>query len=558
MKRFIRIAICVAVALCSSVPAFAQDFQDPNTRFFSTGGVAYLKDGKIVKYRGVGYYVPARGDLAAQVTMLPRLSVRQDELKAFDLEGNPIQETRLTDAEKVSSVEVKIGYTGALPLEPEGAAIAAEVHGTPLSLFLADPLVLPSGQPVMFPPAASSPFAPTIISATQSYAERLKPQAQWIAKWKAMRMEMASLDGLSLRLLVDGEVLASRSIPGSAVPQNGRLPSLFVRHPTTSHFNRLRGGNYEVEVSYQFRDSHAGTITANYDFRQVMTEYVEQTQQTITKSRSSGFSIFNVGSSRRSISQHVKSEDKSHASSDARTSTVIEMEDADPNLISQFESRFFPELSKQKAIVEHTRAAEAAEQSQQPTLAKVHREYAQALMADNKEKELDSVGAAAALSSGNYAMFIAKGVRFNQSSAQQSNSFHRVMSARAENSVSIDWTGRRVSSVRRSVNIILEPERVREVRGWLGLCDAAPWLAFGRTHFVPTCIVAGSPLHRAGIQPGMLIDNINGHTVETIGDLDEALDDAKPGDKVALAVLFPDGKYRRYSVTLAEGLPAME
>ena len=124
-----------------------------------------------------------------------------------------------------------------------------------------------------------------------------------------------------------------------------------------------------------------------------------------------------------------------HNRSDQRSSTVIAIEDAPPSLVRYFEEQFFPELSERSVIANHNDAANRAREKGDSSRAEIHAKYAKAI--ENHDADLEATAiaeAAIALAAGDYATFLAKGVRFRNESNRRSDSWHQVITAEVEGS----------------------------------------------------------------------------------------------------------------------------
>ncbi len=554
--RFVR-RWCVAALLALSPTATqAVDFVDPNTSFLSIENFYYLGgDGNLTRYATAGFYHPQKGAVPPRFSMLPRVRLDGANIVAINKQGQKVAIDGINDASEISVINIPVSYRGTLPNEMEGAAIWSQINGTRLERFLPSALVHPNGQPAIYPPAQFSPLAGAVIQHTNQYMQQVNAQKALVDSWKTVRAEVANMDSLEVKLMLNGEIIASRAMQGAAILASGRFPSLSVREPTLEYLNRLREGTYEVEINYNFKDSRLGSVAASYDYAAAMSNYIEETQRAITRSRSSGWSIFNIGSRRSSVRQHVTQTARQNSSYDQRTNTVVEIEDADDLLISQFESQFFPGLSRERAIQEHTEAAQLAQSQGNQPLADAHMKYVEALTSGDRQSEIDAIGAAAALSSGNYAMFIAKGVRFQNSSTSQASSFYRVVSQNVSEGVGKTWTGTKSTSVKRRVAVLVTPDDKKRYKAWLGLYDGAPLQTASGNFFVPTCILAGGPLHKSGIQQGMLIARIDGKTIKTIADLQNVLSNREPGEEIEIRAQSQQNPqyFETYYVKLARG-----
>jgi hypothetical protein len=559
------LSVATLVLATLSHSARAVDFKDPTTSFFSVEKFTDLSfNREAPNFTIFGYYTPKKGALSARVSLLPTIKINPNNLIVIDQDGNKVKLRSTTRANNISSIQLPLSYSGKIPNIQQGAAISSTIQGTPLKQYIPSAIInTTTNTPHIYRPASAphGPIAKEVIRDTNLYIEAIAKQDAFVSAWKGMRVETVSIEGMNVSLLIDGDVVAERKLSGSAILSSGRLPKLIIKEPSQSTLNRIRGGTYEVEVTYQFRDAKVSSIVANHDFSKYMSQYIEATRHVATRSRSSGWKIFNIGSRRKSVSQSIKETNKSHSTFDSNTNTTIEIDDADSNMIAQFESEFFPKLSQLKVITAHQTAAREL-QSSNPELAKAHLDYATAIVDADENKSFDAVGAAADLGSGNYASFIAKGVQFHNNKYNQNNSFHRVISAEVREGKTKSWTSVKRTSVRRSISVILSPEETATIP-WSGLCGMntfnTPYRNRMRTFMLPTCLMGGGPLARAGVEAGMLIYSVNNKNVTSFNDWSDIIKSSEPGDQLRLKVLAPNGmNTQTIRVTLEAGYPKTE
>jgi S1-C subfamily serine protease len=85
-------------------------------------------------------------------------------------------------------------------------------------------------------------------------------------------------------------------------------------------------------------------------------------------------------------------------------------------------------------------------------------------------------------------------------------------------------------------------------RAFLGV-DLATGLLNGA---VVASVQRGGPAARAGIAPSDVITGINGQRVSSTSDVADALATAKPGQKVSVGIVKPDGSRATVQVTLGQ------
>lgn len=557
MKKFSLVAVFFAMGLTVRGQL---DFQDPNTSFYSVENFSYATaSGDFEPYRGSGFYSAGKGGLPPRVFLLPGIFVDRKKIEAIDKVGRIIDFRYVDDGAQLSSIRIPVTYRDPLPNDEVGAGIMASISGKPLTHLEPRPLLDPNNQPIIFAPARmNGMMVNAVMTDTNQQRARVTEQQPFIDQWSKAQSEKAACTSLEVAILMDGDEVTSRQFSGAMITSGGKLATLSIRNPDTLTLNRIREGTFEVKCSYTFKDANVGSINATYDFRRFMSEFIERSRSAVTSSRSSGFKIFGIGSRKSSIRTFIKESSRDNTVVDEKTKTVIEFEDADQEMIDRFDAQFFPSLSKERTIENHLAAARQAEQTGNKELAKAHLDYVTGLRDDNKDAAIDAVGAAASLGSGNYAMFIAKGVRFHNDNDRISDSYHQVLSASVTEGASKEWTSRVLRSRQRSVSVLLDPEDSDAGDTWFGLYGArgVPVPSkFGVKQFLLlTCVAEGSPLHRSGLTPGMLISEIDGKEIHSIKDLDQIFAKKNPGDDVIVSILGADNiSTVDYSVTLARG-----
>ncbi|NIP59168.1 MAG: PDZ domain-containing protein, partial [Gemmatimonadetes bacterium] len=109
--------------------------------------------------------------------------------------------------------------------------------------------------------------------------------------------------------------------------------------------------------------------------------------------------------------------------------------------------------------------------------------------------------------------------------------------------------------------ISAEPERVTEATEAAGqklgimvqelTPDLAQRLGYDRAEgVVVSRVQPGSPAWERGLPQGWMIQEINGHTVESTADVEDALSRVEPGAIVAFRLVDPDGTYRVVNVRM--------
>jgi hypothetical protein len=348
---------------------------------------------------------------------------------------------------------------------------------------------------------------------------------------------------LRIGLVVDNEEIASQTFSGAVLVTGSTLPPVTVRNPGQTEINKLRQGNFYILVSYRFQDSQTSSINATIDRHRVMEHFLTETQRAVTRRRSSGFQIFHIGSRRSKITQSINIQVNSSSTLSAVQNTRIVMRDATDDMVNAFEAAFLPSLSREEAIQGHLSAAAAADAAGNPELATVHRNYAAALRDDNEMAEVDAIGAAAALNAGDYAGFVARGVRMSDSSNVRANSFRRVIHDRQQMDQVVTWNDTRIVSVQREVSVPVQIERPVRQTVLFGICDAIGGdmpVQIGWNQplrgIMPTCVTQPGALFSANLLPGTIITHIGTRRVTSRDDLRLASEEYEAGDPVQIRV----------------------
>lgn len=388
-------------------------------------------------------------------------------------------------------------------------------------------------------------YGPARQAIEQDYAayEMAVMQQQALAqKYANYQIRNATLQDLEVKLLIGGEEVASRTYGGTTT----NLGTIALVAPTEFQKNLILAGDYELLVTSRFRDIKTSSISARFDAVQAVSSFIEETQQAITKSKASGFQVFGFGSRRTKMKTSINQTLKTNDQVDIMQNTSIVMYDATESMIEEFESKFFPQLSKQEVIDRHLAAAAEAASLGKHDLAAVHRGYAEAIMADNQMQETDNVAAAAALNAGDYAGFLAHGVRSINSSDTRANNFRRVETREAVIRQSTNWDQTRMVTVMREMSVpVLQTDDSRQLPR-IGLCgqrfqvpytyfrDNRPWAPIPQPAegLMVTCVEDSSPAISAGLLPGMIVRAVGNQNVSSLADFNEALEAYEPGETI--------------------------
>ena len=538
MKIFFGLALLGAAV--ASNPVAAQ--VEPNSDFYTVREFYYQNtDGEWVEYRGAGFAGPKVEGVTPSLWVLPRMWVDRAAIRFVDANGEPFTPTSST-AVRVYSVNVPVAYDAKLPGRPQQAAIGAALKGEGINYFEQRPQLDNLGNPPMLPAATQDFQVRQLIM--QSYQQRIPyfdALDRAVANYGSYSARAAALNEVKVALLIDGVEVASREYKGTQINYGGTLPAVPLVSPSIYQVNKIRNGDFELLVSFRFRDAKWAFVDGRFDAKLVIDQFIEETQTATTASSSSGWQVLGFGSRRKRLKQSLSQNFSYRDKVDRIENTRLVTFDATDDMVARFETAFFPEVAKQKVIESHLAAAGQADNEGRADLAKLHRDYVTAIQNDDPSLEVDINKAAAALSAGDYAGFIAHGVRFSNNDQTRTNNFRRVITRQVEIDEKREWLDYRQTSVQRETSIPLPIESSAEARGSLGLCDGqvGPFRIvrpFGQFQDVSallvTCIQTGSPMARANVLPGTVIISINGHLPTSFQDLDQLLDSTRPGDEM--------------------------
>lgn len=545
--------------------AAAQQLVDPNSTYFQVDNYYAIKpDGNYERFQIAGFRQALSPGTSALLFFLPRISVRQQDVSYFRPNGAGF-DPRLQPGAEVGSITIKPNHNAAMPTPQQIPSISAALAGQSIAAFR----VLPwksQGQPVIQPEAVPF-FGGQIYQDYQAYEQQLAAQEQFAQAYSAYQPRNATLQNVEVSLLIGGEVAASRTYMGTPTA----LGPITLLAPTEFQKNQMLEGNYEILVTSRFRDTKTSSISATFDAVQAVKSFVEETQKAITKSKSSGFQVFSLGSRKSKMNTSINQTLRTSDDIQIMEKTNVVMFDATDSMIEEFESKFFPALAKQEVIDRHLEAAAKASAEGNEDLAKVHRDYADAIRTDNQMKEVDSVAAAAALNSGDYAGFIAHGVRALNSSDRKENSFRRMVNSEVEIRQATIWDQTRTVTAMRQISVpVTQGESARQ-HPRIGLCGMryeAPyqWSPYPGQFttsqgLLVSCVEEGSPAAQAGLLPGMIVRAIGAQSVSTLGDFESALANIEPGGRIDFWVVrgpspqSPVSTERQIRITTKRGYP---
>lgn len=554
-RRLLAIAATFLVSMFPT-PALA-DFE-PNSDVFVIQDYFYPNGrGDQIPYRSAVVVQQPTVERRGEIRVLPNIYVLGNDVKFISSEGVEYA------FEGGSVAPASITITPSIDVTPSRDLIASKIAGV---MGLSDdslqryPLVVPylgsSSIPQMHRPVTdlNEAFVSAIVDASSPYISN-----RWQADPSVLNrfdFNTSQVRQLKITLLVDGVVEASRTLNGTAILSGGSLPALTIRDPDLYTANRIKSGGYEIEATFEIADSRISSITATIDYQAVITSFIEQTRRVSTRSRSSGWKILGFGSRTRRLKTSIDEALRSENNIDTVNNTTITMVDPTDDMVRRFEADFFPSVSRAEAVAAHQAAAARAASEGKPDLAKVHSDYATALISNEPSLETDAMAAAAALASQNYIGFIAAGVRMSNEDSRRTDNFRRVVNSTTTIATSRGWNETRVISGNRQIAMAVIPESGLVESAYIGICGVLPVIGFTENDpaLMITCVDKAGPLHRSSARliPGMIIFSVNGEKVTSLEEFRAAKVNNNPGDLIEIGVISQRGFLPQFSRQIVE------
>lgn len=506
--------------------------------------------GQYELYKTHGFVENVSGNQSGRIFIMPLLEVDTKNIKYFDSEGYKVSSYN----NDIYSIAIPIKINAKLPGTAEIPAIGYALEkGTSVLGYYRPPLKNDFGQPLIHPNAMA--FAVQINTQTQKYDELIKKQNDIIEKYQNYKPELISLSELEIKVKVGSEIVYNESYYGTYITTSGELESIAINNPTNYIKNRVASGDFAVYVSYKFRDTKSSFIDAKFDAQAIVNQFMDEAQQSMVSQKSSGWSFLGFGSRRKSIKSSFNHTLQNSYSGNTSSSTSIEMFDADEKMIEQFENAFFPTLSKSQAIENHLNAAKVAEQQGNTQLQKIHENYVLSLQNNDPDLEVDIAKAVAALGKKDYVGFIAHGVRWGDYKASGNSDFRRVINDNYEFTQHKDWNQTKRISIQHSITEKVNSEQTVSYKGGIGLIDGIPHQFYGNVNefgfvsqklfrgIILGPIIAGSPLHKNNIIPGIFLISINGNDVYDAESLTKSLRNIEPNEQITLTFIESNGPF---------------
>ncbi len=525
-------------------PAFSQ--VTPNSRRFEVKNyIAIDNSGKYQPYYTHGFAEDVGSGSNAKMFIMPLLEVDLEQIKFIDSQGH---ETTSSN-NNVRSITIPVAAYLSLPNESQKAAIGASLTtGSTLQFFL-PPLAKNSfGGPVINPNAGI--YTAQIMAQANQYEQQIGQQQKLIESYNQYKPEVISLTEYEVIVKVGNELVYDESFPGTMIAMGSSLDDISIDNPTEYIRNRIAGGNFTMLIKYKFKNSKVSYINASINASVIINQFLSETQKSTVSQKSSGWSFLGFGSSRKSIKSHFDQQIDQQYTDQRISSTTIEMNDVDDDMIRLFEDAFFPKITQQKAIENHIAAAEKAKLDGNLELQKLHLDYVKALQNNDPNLQVDIEKATAALAREDYVGFVAHGVRWGDYKADGNNSFRRVLNSSEMTEMTALWSQTKKVSVHHAVTqkVEIAKEEVK-LRAHLGLVDG---LSYQSNMFISNGftgqwrnirgiilgpVTVGGTLHQNNITPGSLLLRIGSREVYDPQTLRSALNSYDPGESVTLVMI---------------------
>lgn len=194
-----------------------------------------------------------------------------------------------------------------------------------------------------------------------------------------------------------------------------------------SNLNALRLGNFELKIEYDFPYQKFSSLSINIKEELLTKVKIDVFKELIQQSSSSsgGFFIWKWKQQTHRVIE--KNRVNFEASNSDASDISIVYRDATPEMMERISTILgFYATTKAQLIEAHKAAYNAAMNNGNTNLGNLHKNYAEAVQADDISKSIDVLKAAAALSEGNLFMFLASGVAFSDAYSSSYSSFHGI------------------------------------------------------------------------------------------------------------------------------------
>ena len=548
IKKSIPVSFLLAGLFCVS-SSFAQNIAvDPNTDYFTINDKFYadIVSKDLVPIEISGFFQRPSVGNQRKVFLLPKIKFNKNNLLYINANGKSSKDIEDFPADEIRKIRIPLGYNGNMPNSKETVHILNTILRKNLDIYEEGDLLLEPDKNNQFPnlnfffPFPDS-FKDEMKQQAKKYRDALAVQADLQKEWSTLSSSIVAINGLNIKILLDGEVIAEKRFNNTIISQ-GRLPDVFVDNLDAYKINRFKEGGFEIQVDYVFKDAKLSSINANIDMKRVISKVISESRTTTSTSSSSGWQFLGFGKKRDSMKQAIQESLNESISDQKYANTNVVMEDADDDLIRYFESVFFPSVSESEVINNHLRAAEKAKNNGNDLLMKAHLKYAEYARTQSPDLKVDTDKALAALEKNDYIGFIAHGMKIGSTSSSGVSNYSRVLNFNAEELSTKSMSLNKNVSVNRTVTNIISTEE-KERRYWGGICGfinlpftlpSAGGGSFQKEFSMVTCVNSTGAYGRKGIVPGTLIDTIGGRRLTTMDDLAKAADNGTASVRIAV------------------------
>lgn len=541
MKKitFSLIFLCISSAFAQSTPSL-----DSNSEYLSIKDSYFFENGKkdLSVYNASAFFQRASTGNSQKIFLLPAITFK--EFKFISNSGKTYLESESFDEKNIEKIQLSLNYDGSLPNKLQTLAVLKSINHSQ-SEFPADSIELLDLNKPNNLVVTNFDFETRnkINEINNNIKNSIKENNDLINSWKGYNPNIVAMSDVTISLLIDGESFGETKIKNTLI-SNGVLPNIYINNVNPYIINRIKENGYQIMVSYSFRDTNLASINAKVDFSRIIEKTIEESRKTSILTSSSGFQFLGFGKRKQTIRESITEQLAEKITDENVTNTSININDADDQLITYFESIFFPKISENDVINRHLNAADEAVKEGKKDLENAHRKYAQYLSTQNPDLKVDTEKAIASLAANDYVGFIAQGFKVGSVQGSGSTDYVRVLNFKSKEIISKGISLNKTVSVNRVISQIIEKE-TRERDKFSGICSSPivpvtdtsvstytgrsgnPFFTQQLNLALVNCIVPNSPIHQAGVTPGALIYKINGKKLNNSDDVKNLLNESE-------------------------------
>src|SRR5690606_13032523 len=201
-------------------------------------------------------------------------------------------------------IRVPVKIKSELPSIPQIPSIVSALqNGIQKSHYVIPMAKGPNNSFLIYPPAIS--LQPALIQSASEYNSSVEQQQVLSQAYSQYRPELISLSEVSVEVVIDNEVIASKSFSNTTISSSGVITTIDIMSPSLYQQNRIADGEYDLTVSYKFRDASTSYINARFDARKVINHFIEEVQKSSVNSSSSGWQFLGFGSRKKKIKKSL-------------------------------------------------------------------------------------------------------------------------------------------------------------------------------------------------------------------------------------------------------------